>query len=85
MQCIEHTGSTFSDECEVAPDICRGGLSYFEAYERLRCEELGPDSKAWEARAHLENLFLLKKLPGTVEWLRGKNPDVVLYCPLWNR
>ena len=28
-------------------------------------------------RAHLENKFLLMKLPGTIEWLKRKRPSVV--------
>ena len=35
--------------------------------------------------AHIENKFLLKKLPGTIEWLQRKRPSVVVYCPIWNR
>ena len=27
--------------------------------------------------AHLENKFLLMKLPGTIEWLKRKRPSVV--------
>jgi hypothetical protein len=81
---IEQTGATFDDERTVAPELCQGGLGYFAAYERLR-EEKCPGSKAWEGRAHLENHFLLMKLPGTIDWLRQKQPDVVLYCPICNR
>lgn len=36
-------------------------------------------------RAHLENKFLLMKLPGTIEWLQRMKPSVVVYCPIWNR
>lgn len=81
---IEQAGATFEDERNASPDLCQGGLGYFAAYERLR-EEKCPGSKAWEGRAHLENHFLLMKLPGTMDWLRQKRPDVVVYCPIWNR
>ena len=83
-ECIENTGATFDDERDAAPELCEGGLGYFAAYERLK-EELCPGAKAWEGRAHTENIFLLMKLPGTIEWLKSKNPSVVVYCPIWNR
>mmetsp|Transcript_3032 Transcript_3032/g.4540 ORF Transcript_3032/g.4540 Transcript_3032/m.4540 type:complete len:541 (-) Transcript_3032:64-1686(-) len=83
-ECIENTGATFDDERVAAPELCEGGLGYFAAYERLK-EEICPGAKAWEGRAHTENLFLLMKLPGTIEWLKSKKPSVVVYCPIWNR
>lgn len=82
-ECIENTGATFDDERDAAPELCEGGLGYFAAYERLRQEKC-PGSKAWEGRAHIENLFLLMKLPGTIEFLKRKRPSVVVYCPIWN-
>ena len=83
-ECIENTGATFDDERDAAPELCEGGLGYFAAYDRLK-EEKCPGAKAWEGRAHTENLFLLMKLPGTIEWLKSKKPSVVVYCPIWNR
>ncbi|KAL7443324.1 hypothetical protein ACHAXM_008867 [Skeletonema potamos] len=83
-ECIENTGASFDDERDAAPELCEGGLGYFAAYERLK-EEKCHGMKSWEGRAHLENLFLLMKLPGTIEWLQSKKPSVVVYCPIWNR
>lgn len=83
-ECIENTGATFDDERDAAPELCEGGLGYFAAYERLK-EEKCPGMKSWEGRAHTENLFLLMKLPGTIEWLQSKKPSIVVYCPIWNR
>ncbi|KAL7515979.1 hypothetical protein ACHAWX_001043 [Stephanocyclus meneghinianus] len=84
-ECIESAGATFQDERTAAPELCSDGLGYFAAYERLRGEMFPNGSKAWEARAHLENKFLLMKLPGTVAWLEEMRPSVVVYCPIWNR
>ena len=84
-ECIENSGATFDDEREAAPELCEGGLGYFAAYEQLRKAECPPGSNAWESRAHIENKFLLTKLPGTMEWLKRKRPSVVVYCPIWNR
>eukprot|EP00804_Cyclotella_cryptica_P005259 CCRYP_020976-RA/>CCRYP_020976-RA protein AED:0.36 eAED:0.36 QI:86/1/1/1/1/1/5/649/444 len=84
-ECIESSGATFDDERTAAPELCSDGLGYFAAYERLRQDVFPDGSKAWEARAHLENKFLLMKLPGTIAWLEQKRPSVVVYCPIWNR
>ena len=83
--CILDAGATFDDEREAAPELCDGGLGYFAAYERLRKERCPPGAKTWECRAHAENLFCLQKMDGTIQWLRDKNPSVVVYCPFWNR
>jgi len=80
-ECIENSGATFDDERDAAPELCEdrgeGRPGYFAAYERLR-QDVCPGSKAWECRAHLENKFLLMKLPGAIEWLLRKRPSVVV-------
>ena len=77
-EAIFDAGASFTDERLAAPELCEGGLGYFAAYERLRKEKTEEGSKAWEGRAHIENLFALKKMDGTLDWLRRKRPSVVV-------
>ena len=44
-EAILDAGASFTDERTAAPDLCRGGLGYFAAYERLRQEQTEEGSR----------------------------------------